>query len=451
MNEMGIRFESLGPTLEQHRAWRLGETFQEDHHAEIESALRQTASITGFGGRLRGIARSCRGDHSPARSEVTLSVTKARTPGESPTPSVDRPSTPVPVATPLLFPTTLHPSLAFTRRVPSGETVVTFPLSALALPPKPCLKRRRLDTDVDGPGTFSISCKKRRLLRHLITSRLSQAYSLPATHILNREAVTSGSKRIVKLTAIMSARRLNNTVTTAPQAQPSQQPSPSTWLRRAAVLNSLRSRVHAVAAERANGGPIPDVAAAQAYVFQQRHGSPTALIGGRYPITSPSQSGSGSGNKDTASLPPTPAQRPPSAGPHPPHSGTGHHGHVQCTRVRIPSPQLRPLRSPELRVSRPLIPLEDIEPLYNEDWSGDDSMAFPTSELESRYLYDDDDSGDEGEGAVYADFSVIFGGGGSESDDEGKEKSAGSDGGGEDDCFEDYMDDLDGIPWGEPA
>ncbi len=62
--------------------------------------------------------------------------------------------------------------------------------------------------DVDGPNTDAVGCKKRRLLRHLITSRLSQPFSLPATHILNREAVASGDKRLLKLAAIMSARRM---------------------------------------------------------------------------------------------------------------------------------------------------------------------------------------------------------------------------------------------------
>jgi hypothetical protein len=76
------------------------------------------------------------------------------------------------------------------------------------------------------------------------------------------------------------------------------------------------------------------------------------------------------------------------------------------------------------------VPLEDLDDL---DYHDEDSMAFPTSEHESRY----DDEPEE----VYADFSIIFGGGdGEASDDEGS--GAGRD------HFEDYMDDLDGIPWG---
>jgi hypothetical protein len=94
-------------------------------------------------------------------------------------------------------------------------------------------------------------------------------------------------------------------------------------------------------------------------------------------------------------------------------------------------------------VTRPLVPLEDIL-VEDLDSADDDSVAFPTSEHESRYGLDEDDS-EEGEVGVYADFSVIFGGGGgdNEEEDDGFE-----DGGGGGDCFEDYMDDLDGIPWG---
>jgi len=47
---------------------------------------------------------------------------------------------------------------------------------------------------------------------------------------------------------------------------------------------------------------------------------------------------------------------------------------------------------------------------------------------------------DEEEVGVYADFSVIFGGGGND-----LEKEEGE--GGEGEHVEDYMDDLDGIPW----
>ncbi|KAK4154938.1 hypothetical protein C8A00DRAFT_42400 [Chaetomidium leptoderma] len=489
---MGVQLEPISQTLEQHGPWHFGDIrLQQDHRAELEAALLQTASIPGLSDRLLEISKGSRADcHSPARPEVTLSVSKVSKPtaqGGSPGPvppeifTLDK-TTSKPVYT--LFPTALHPSLAFTQLAPSDKAVVTFPLPSPPRQPRPCLKRRRPDTDVDGPSTYSSGSKKRRLLRHLITSRLSQPFSLPATHILNREAAATGDKRFLKLTTIMSARRLNSTVTKHTQApQPPQQPSPSTWLRRAAVLNSLRSRVYTQAAER-QSAPVSDLAA-KAAVFQQQGHPPTTFVAGRYVIDDSSSSNQhrGTGNSSiprgfhghppTTTKPSstqtlfTPIPRPGSVHHHHPGSPTAtspercpttannhNHNNTTVTRhVRIPSPQLRPLRSPELRVTRPLVPLEDLQDLLTDDGNGsgsscsdddDDSMAFPTSEHESRYADDDDDEHGEGEeeGAVYADFSVIFGGGGSGGGGEEEEEQGGED------CFEDYMDDLDGIPWG---
>jgi hypothetical protein len=88
------------------------------------------------------------------------------------------------------------------------------------------------------------------------------------------------------------------------------------------------------------------------------------------------------------------------------------------------------------------VPLEEVvdDLLDGADEAG--YVAFPTSEHESRY----EDEPEE----VYADFSVIFGGGGGrgggdDSDEEGASARSGAGGDGE--HFEDYMDDLDGIPW----
>lgn len=44
------------------------------------------------------------------------------------------------------------------------------------------VKRRRSALDVDGPDTAALSCKKRRLRSHLVTSRLSRPYSQPASY-----------------------------------------------------------------------------------------------------------------------------------------------------------------------------------------------------------------------------------------------------------------------------
>ncbi|KAL2127728.1 hypothetical protein VTI74DRAFT_10257 [Chaetomium olivicolor] len=458
MADMGLQLEPISQSLEQYGPWHFQDArFQQSQRAELEAALLQTATIPGLEDTLREISRASRAEcQSPAIEATTPKAPRPVPRGEteigSSTASPPLTST---SKTTTLLPATLDPWLALPPIAPSGE-VVSFPLRDLSSP-RPCLKRRRPATDVDGHNTASLGCKKRRLLRHLITSRLSQPFSLPATHILNREAVATGDKRFLKLAAIMASRRLASSVTTS-QPSPPQQPSPSTWLRRAAVLNSLRHRVCAEAAER---GTIPVVdLAAKAAVLQhhQGHGSgTTSFISGRYLIAAPPNNNSlspaaprtPSFHRPVQTLNPS-APRPPDLISAPP-SPTLPAAPVTTgctTRLRIPSPTLRPLRSPELRVTRPLVPLEDIEDI---DEGG---FAFPTSEHESRYMCDDDDEegggSAEGEGAVYADFSVIFGGGSSTvsgDDDEEGEGYWGAAGG-----LEEYelMDDLDGIPssWG---
>ncbi|KAL2182134.1 uncharacterized protein P884DRAFT_190283 [Thermothelomyces heterothallicus CBS 202.75] len=491
MTDMRVQFEPIGRSLKQYGPWHFADArFEEDHHIGLGPALLQTADIPGLSDRLLGISKGGRPDPGSARSEVTLSVSKVRhTPGSSPDPALPKgsnPAHPTEISQPLL-PAIFHPSLAFTHPAPSGKVVVTFPLPEPARIPKPCLKRRRPVTDVDGPGTNATSRKKRRLLRQLITSRLSQPFSLPATHILNRESVAAGGKRFAKLTAIMSARRLTSAVVSPVSPQ---QPSPSTWLRRAAVLNSLRNRVHATAAERANI-PVPDLAA-KAAALQQSHGFATTFVGGRYLIATPihqankamlpghhgSTAGPAAGTLSlsssaaaaaVAAAAATTQRSPPGAAAayhhyhhhhhhHQTFHSNSHHPPPSTTRLRIPSPKLRPLRSPELRVTRPLVALEDIEPLLVDDpssFSGDtDCVAFPTADFESRYIYGDDDDEEGGGEGVYADFSVIFGSGGKKSGDGegGGDGATGGSGDGRDgdgDCFEDYMDDLDGIPWGD--
>ncbi|KAH8898973.1 hypothetical protein GQ53DRAFT_759191 [Thozetella sp. PMI_491] len=287
------------------------------------------------------------------------------------------------------------------------------------------LKRRRPDSDVDGPNTASLGCKKRRLLRHLITSRLSQPFSLPATHILNREVVANGDRRFMKLAAIMAARRLTSAVQPHGSHHHANQ---SSQLRRAAMINRFRLRVRNHASEKGD----MDVAqlAANAALLQQSHGV-GLVVGARFP-TAPGSS------------PPGPVAQPlrmpinfkPQLLPHPlskaaakgqlspPGSPAGLLP-VQPTSPALRlslSPRLRPLASPELKSTRRAGDLDD-----DED---DDVVSFPSSDLDGKYdLTDEHDD-------VYADFGVIFGGSaeGDGEDDEG-------------DHYEEYMDDLDGIPW----
>lgn len=69
------------------------------------------------------------------------------------------------------------------------------------------VKRCRLGSDVEGPNTATVGRKKRRLRTRLITSRLSQPFSQPATHILNREGRQVGDRRFVKMAVMLDASR----------------------------------------------------------------------------------------------------------------------------------------------------------------------------------------------------------------------------------------------------
>lgn len=92
---------------------------------------------------------------------------------------------------------------------------------------------------------------------------------------------------------------------------------------------------------------------------------------------------------------------------------------VAATKNRT-SPRLFPIRSPELRPTAPLPPLDDLE---------EDSFAYmhPADD-------DWDDVGDDQE-SVYSDFSVLFG---QNNENTGEE---------EDRSYEEYLDELDGICW----
>jgi len=110
-------------------------------------------------------------------------------------------------------------------------------------------------------------------------------------------------------------------------------------------------------------------------------------------------------------------------------------------RASSPSPLSR---SPEFRPGRE----RDFD---DDDEVDDDAVSFPTNEIESRF----GDSDDEGDGDGY-DFSVIFGGpgpggNGALTPDELDELEFGmlddqSAGRGEH-FYEEYLEELDGIPW----
>lgn len=327
-------------------------------------------------------------------------------------------------------------------------------------------KRRRLPHDVDGPHTEHLSCKKRRLRRDLITSRLSRPYSMPATHIINREAAAAGDKRFMKLAAVARSKKLNAVVVPTPEDygarmpardaasghRPQQGPvvplnqtgshhmqTSSEIVRRAAILNRIRLRVRD---ERrmsvAEGAPCVVVSDEQGTVVSDRSlvgvDRPLANTVSRPSIAGPSRWDPAATEAEHNLHPPPTVIPPPSnpiANPSTAAADVLHLGRI--------SPRLRPLRSPELRASRTQItnPMDD-------DQLDDDTLSFPSSVLFADEAADS--LGDE----VYADFSVIFGGldanATSTDDDIGMaaigegEVSVGTE------HFEDYMDDLDGIP-----
>ncbi|KAK3313563.1 hypothetical protein B0H66DRAFT_356289 [Apodospora peruviana] len=430
---MGVQLEPLSQSsFEQHGPWHFHDIrFKQDGPIDLNTALLQAASIPGLNSRLCELSKPSKGRYQQGSS---------RGAGESsliprPSKSMSRPlsssvlSTNVSASTTTTSskstiqpnPSTPLSTFVFGQIVPKGTKILTFPIEEQVQSPRAALKRRRPDTDVDGPNTASLSCKKRRLLRHLITSRLSQPFSLPATHIINRECVASGDKRFLKLAAILAARRLNSG---GAQQPPQLHPSLSSLLRRAAVINRCRLRVRAEAAERSDA----EVAnlAGNAVLLQQSHGI-GSVVGAGFPLATPPAS----------ACSPTPIIRVAYQGqPHvlsktgivwssPPNSSLVLHPTEPTGPLLRPPPSPRPiaLRSPEPRSSRPLMDVNELDDL------DDEIVAFPTSEYESRY---DDDSDD-----VYTDFSVIFGSGeGDMSDEETSNEHV-----------EDFMDDLDGIPW----
>ena len=85
------------------------------------------------------------------------------------------------------------------------------------------LKRPRLDSDVDGESSGHLHCKKRRLRRDLITSRLSKPFATPNTYIQGRGEQkiiccgrTSGSTRnVLRKVALLNWTRQRNAASLA--------------------------------------------------------------------------------------------------------------------------------------------------------------------------------------------------------------------------------------------
>ncbi|RYP25956.1 hypothetical protein DL767_008229 [Monosporascus sp. MG133] len=343
----------------------------------------------------------------------------------------------------------------FTGAPIHADRVACTELALRVRPPLRPPKRRRAVHDVDGPGTGSLPCKKRRLRLHLITSRLSQPYSLPATHILNRESSSESA-----LTQFL--RRLN-------AAKVKKAGHQTALVRKAAILNRVRISVRQAAVQRGHAHMAGLAARQNALALD--HGllvvtaPETSATAARFPGR-PGGTGPGTPNAwkpHTTAFPTAPSLLSPS----PPGPVYG----VSGAWVEKKGEATQPLRQPPAPAYSPSPGVEEHEravapkssicsPVPGDD-GDEDEGAFPCSDLDGRYAELSDDDMDD----VYADFGVLFGGGGSSSSSsedhrargcsegggsssrhrEGHGRGGGEEQGGQ--FYEEYLDELDGIPW----
>jgi hypothetical protein len=316
-----------------------------------------------------------------------------------------------------------RPSFVFSPELPRTGIGFDFPKSLSPRPQASYSKRVRHRLDVDGPNTATLSCKKRRLRSELITSRLSQPYSQPATHILNREGMKAGDKRFLKMaTSIDIARRVAYLHATS--------------ILRYSLMNRLRRRLGlgpptAQSGEESHGITEDDYSSEMNVPRGQKNLNWTS----KAPL-GPQSLQAASGGKYIRPSRAMGAAICSTAGPSPLGSGQNSLSKAQGCRVSKPaglplpgvdlaaaqvriSPIIHPVRSPERHSDRPC--LDDAE---------EDSFAF--------LHLDDEAFADSGDGdSVYSDFGVIFG-----------DSASGSDGRTmEDHSYEEYLDELDGISW----
>ncbi|KIH89870.1 hypothetical protein SPBR_00520 [Sporothrix brasiliensis 5110] len=332
--------------------------------------------------------------------------------------------------------------------------------------PRPSLKRRRALSDVDGPNTAALCCKKRRLRRFLITSRLSQPFSQPATHILNRESVAAGDKRFWKLAAIMNAKKLmapaktsssssSSSSTASPTHTHAHAPMASEVIWRAAMANRLRQRLYAEATAASTAGrPLTGIPLSlMANMANARFTIvpvSTAAMAGRATTTATTQRPA----TPASPTPPLSMYAPPGAGSSAvfapaaalSRSAPPLAAHRPIVRAVSRSPKLRPVKDPKRPDSR-----QENQPDSRHDNADDDNdclYAFPANEHSStaNAVDDmDDDVADDGSEEIYADFSVLFSSATAGDDLDDLDGLDGLDGLDALDGLDDYMDELDGI------
>ncbi|KAI0856733.1 hypothetical protein F4860DRAFT_390945 [Xylaria cubensis] len=310
-------------------------------------------------------------------------------------------------------------------------------------PAAPARKRVRALDDVDGPGTAKLSVKKRRLLLRLVTSRLSRPFSLPATNILIRES-SDNMPVLHRIQHCVGARRAGHQ---------------SSLIRKAAILNRVRIGVRTAAISR--GHVIMADLAARGSALNHGLLVVTTPAPAMFPSGATVTKGNGNGGVPPAWRPHTKSFHPPPAVhgqdyPQQQHDSSSlggvdmvnrfdsrcagsssHQGAGHTSDYSIPAAHTSPHReepkSPEpiRRLLPPPPPPADV--VSDEE----DYTAFPSASFQDRYADLSDDDMDD----VYADFGVLFGSGSRSPEARAVGNPA------EEQFFEEYLDDLDGIPW----
>ncbi|ETS03707.1 hypothetical protein M419DRAFT_75124 [Trichoderma reesei RUT C-30] len=328
----------------------------------------------------------------PHRHRLKKSITTTTTKRKQPPPPHILSSSPPPPPLPLAPPSTAAAAAAAARRG---------------------IKRCRLGSDVEGPNTASVGRKKRRLRSRLITSPLSQPFSQPATHILNREGRPVGDRRFVKMAVMLdSSRRAAHLRATA-------------YLRYS-VMNRMRKRM----------GLAPSCSSCSSS-STLRQGIDTF---GRAPWQQPQ------------------AVKP---------SHEAKHSFLEEARRGATPPAPQPeepigtlAKAPACRLSKPIalpLPSADADATNDRPAARIDSTTSPEPRPPLAWMYDDveedsfahlhagdehlddDDDDDDGVG-VYCNFDAIFAVRATSPDPQVTTPK-------EDHTYEEYMDELDGISW----
>ncbi|OTA04199.1 hypothetical protein A9Z42_0047600 [Trichoderma parareesei] len=295
------------------------------------------------------------------------------------------------------------------------------------------IKRCRLGSDVEGPNTASVGRKKRRLRSRLITSPLSQPFSQPATHILNREGRPVGDRRFVKMAVMLDASRRAAYLR-------------ATAYLRYSVMNRMRKRM----------GLAP-----YHHQVEGKQGEGESSRGCSSSNGCSSSSSTLRQGIDTFGR--APWQQPQAVKP----SHEAKHSFTEEARRGATPPAPQPenrvgtlAKAPACRLSKPIalpLPSADADATNDRPAARIDSTTSPEPRPPLAWMYDDveedsfahlhagdehldDDDDDDGVG-VYCNFDAIFAVRATSPDPQVTTTPK------EDHTYEEYMDELDGISW----